>query len=114
MPTERIFRCVDGTPWMPSTDQMPKAANKRKRVVHVDTANGVNIKGYEQEIWETATGGKDLHQTNKLKGAPHDYIGYIHRGGGAKTIFAVGYRNIVTGYIRISAEGVVQDGWHVF
>jgi hypothetical protein len=114
MPVERIFRCVDGTLWIPSTNQIPKPASKQKRVAHVETAAGVNIKGYEQEIWETATGGKELHQSGKVKGAPADYIGYIHRGGGAKACFAVGYRNTVTGYIRISAEGVVQDGWHVF
>jgi hypothetical protein len=114
MATERIFRCVDGSAWIPSTNQLPKAANKQKRVVHVELPDNASIKGNEQEVWETATGMKGLHQSNKIRGRPADYIGYIHRGGGEKACFAVGYINPVAGYIRISAEGVVQDGWHEF
>ena len=116
MAKKSIIRTVQGLKWNPETDRAKPGETSKKCAVHVeypDTAAG-DITTLENEIWNTACGHTPLHQSDKLKHTPAGYIGYIHRGGGHKTVLAVTYLNITARYIKIGASGVVQKGWHDF
>jgi hypothetical protein len=116
MAKKSIIRTVQGLKWDPEAHRAKPGEESVKCAVHVefpDTAAG-DITALENEIWNTACGHSALHQTTKLKKPPAGYMGYIHRGGGHKTVLAVTYLNLKARYIKIGASGVVQDGLHDF
>ena len=67
----------------------------------------------EREIWETAVGYKDLHQSNLLHGAPTGYIGYVHNLA-ENSIYAVTALDVVAHTITITKSGIVKKGVHHF
>lgn len=116
MARKRIIRTVNGAKWDPSVHRAEPGGTSVKSVVHVEFPDGRDndVDLYEIDIYNTAMGHTELHQSNKVTGAPAGYLGYIHRGGGAKVCFAVTYLNTTAGYVRIGAVGQVQNGWHNF
>ncbi len=80
--------------------------------VEVNVTSSVDIKGHEQNVWETATGSKDLHKTSKARGIPKGAIGYIHSH--SNTLFAVSRIDVKKHTIEIVAQGKVNAGVHTF
>jgi hypothetical protein len=116
MAKKSIIRTVHGIKWDPQTHRAKPGEESIKCTVHVeyvDSANATVIE-LENDVWNTACGHTGLHQSAKIKGAPAGYLGYIHRGGGHKSILAVTYLNTTARYIKIGAAGVVQKGLHDF
>lgn len=80
--------------------------------VDASVASGVDIKGYENIIWETGAGLKPLHKSTKVTGAPAGCQGYIH--GTANRCFAVTRLDTGKKTLEIAKQGHVKNGDHVF
>jgi hypothetical protein len=116
MAKKSIIRTVHGNKWDPDLHRAKQGETSIKCTVHVEYPDGAaaDVIELENEIWNTACGNADLHQSAKVSGAPAGYLGYIHRGGGGKALLAVTYLNTTARYIKIGGVGKVQNGVHKF
>lgn len=112
MPRIEIKRSPTGAAVNPAAATGPGAA-KSVVTVKVTYAAGVNITGLEQLIWETATGGKKLHQTSDAAGNTTGGTGYIHSKGNPKLLL-VSRLDTKNHTIEIIRQGKVNGGTHKF
>ena len=81
--------------------------------VDVTYDNKVSLKGHEDIIWKTATGGEPLHKSTKVTGMGNlSPIGYIHSS--QNTCFLVTRLDKAKHTIQIDKQGKVNSGSHDF
>jgi hypothetical protein len=112
MPRKVIKRNPQGAVLAGPAASAPGAA-KSVVSVQVSYPNGVDIRNLEQLIWETATGGKALHQTARAAGNVAGGIGYIHSNGSPQLLL-VSRLDAHKHTIEIIREGRVNGGVHRF
>jgi hypothetical protein len=86
-------------------------------VAHVSCPDGldgyVTDLAHANEIWLTATGQRDLHQTARARGIPAGSIGYIHSTN--NVLLAVSRLDAARGTIElVGGAGSVNAGQHNF